>query len=59
MAEKLIKITAGNKEVFEVMKSADGQTVTVRLASNHENKMVFPSSVMGTLINALRDLERP
>ena len=46
-------ITAGNKEVYEVVKSDDGHTVTIRFAKNHEHKFDLPQSVVGTLIKAL------
>jgi hypothetical protein len=55
MAEPLI-ITAGSRPVYEIVKSDDGLTVTIREAQNHEHKIDLISSVIPTLIRMLQKL---
>jgi hypothetical protein len=55
MPETVRVIRAGSHPVYEVVKSEDGLTVTIRSAENHEEKIDLMSSVVGTLINVLQE----
>jgi hypothetical protein len=55
MAEEVRQILAGARAIYEVVRSDDGQTITIRLAENHEDKIELMSSVVGTLIGVLRE----
>jgi len=57
MPEEVHTIYAGSHPVYEVVKSADGLTVTIRLAENHDEKIDLMSSVLGTLIQTLREVQ--
>ena len=48
---------SGRHPVYEVVKSEDGLTVTIRLAENHDEKIDLMSSVIGTLIQTLHEVE--
>ncbi len=56
MPENIEVITAGSHEVYEVVKSEDGLTITIREAGNHDHKIELISSVLPTLIRALKDM---
>lgn len=55
MPEIVRVIYAGSHPVYEVVKSADGLTVTIRLAEHPEEKVELMSSVVGTLIDMLQE----
>ena len=56
MPEEIRPIRAGSNVIYEVVKSDDGQTITIRAAENHDEKIELMSSVVGTLIQVLREL---
>jgi hypothetical protein len=45
MPEEIHVIAAGSRPMYEVVKSADGSTVTIRAAGNHDNNIALTSSV--------------
>lgn len=55
MAEIIRTIYAGRHPIYEVVKSEDGLTVTIRSAENHDHKIDLISSVVGTLIDVLTE----
>ena len=57
MPEIVHQIFAGSHPVYEVVKSADGVTVTIRSAEDHNKKIDLISSVVGTLINTLQKVK--
>jgi hypothetical protein len=57
MPEIVHQIFAGSHPVYEVVKSADGLTVTIRSAEDHNKKIDLISSVVGTLINTLQKVK--
>ena len=59
MPEKVVDIYAGSHSVFQVVKSEDGLTVTIRLTENHDHKIDLISSVVPTLIRVLQDITKP
>ncbi len=57
MPEDIRVITAGRHDVYEVVKSEDGQRLTIREAQNHDHKIELISSVIPTLIQVLREIQ--
>jgi hypothetical protein len=54
MAEQVFVVTAGDRPIYEVVKSEDGHTLTIRSAANHTHAVSMPSSAVHALIGALR-----
>lgn len=59
MAEQTYTITAGSKEVYEVIMSEDGAKLTIRLANNHDRSFDMVGSVLPVLIDTLRQIKLP
>jgi hypothetical protein len=57
MPEIVHQIFAGRHPVYEVVKSADGSTITIRLSEDHTKKIDLIPSVIGTLINTLQKIK--
>ena len=57
MPKEVHTIYAGSHPVYEVVKSEDGLTVTIRLAENRNEKIDLMSSVIGTLIQTLKEVQ--
>jgi hypothetical protein len=56
MPERIEVIHAGSRPVYEIVKSVDGLTITIRLAQHPEQKIDLISSVIPTLIQILSDM---
>lgn len=54
MSEQVFVVEAGTTPVIEVVKSEDGLSLTIRVASNHDRSVTMPSSAVYALISALR-----
>ncbi len=54
MPEKIHTITAGSREVYELVESEDGLYLTIRDAANHDHQIRLTSSVVPILIQALK-----
>jgi hypothetical protein len=58
MAEEILRtITAGSRDVYQIVRAENGNII-LRMAENHDTKIELISSVLGTLIQALRDVEQ-
>jgi hypothetical protein len=55
MAEQVFVVAAGSRPICEIVKSEDGQTLTIRSASNHNQAIAMPSSIVHALIGALQE----
>lgn len=54
MPETVHQIFAGRHPVYDVVKSADGMTITIRMSEDHSKKIDLIPSVVGTLIEVLQ-----
>jgi hypothetical protein len=59
MPEVVRQIFAGSHPVYDIVKSADGLTITIRSSEDHTKKIDLISSVVGTLIKTLQEIEKP
>lgn len=57
MADEIRVITAGSRDVYEVIKSGDGLKVTIRESQNHDHKIELLRSVLPTLIKILQGFQ--
>jgi len=57
MPEIVRQIFAGSRPVYDIVKSEDGLTITIRSSQDHAKKIELISSVVGTVIDALRDIK--
>lgn len=58
MPEIVRQIFAGRHPVYDIVKSADGGTITIRHSEDHTKKIELIASVVGTLINTLQEIEK-
>jgi len=58
MPEIMRQIFAGSHPVYDIVKSADGVTITIRHSEDHTKKIDLISSVVGTLIKTLQEIEK-
>jgi hypothetical protein len=58
MPEIMRQIFAGSHPVYDIVKSADGLTITIRSTEDHSKKIDLISSVVGTLVRTLQEVER-
>ncbi len=54
MPEQVFPVAAGNTPIYEVVKSEDGLTLTIRLVSNPTHGISMPSGAVYALIGALQ-----
>jgi hypothetical protein len=57
MPEIMRQIVAGRHPVYDIVKSADGLTITIRSTEDHSKKIDLISSVVGTLVRSLQEIE--
>jgi hypothetical protein len=57
MPEIVRQILAGRHPVYDIVKSADGLTITIRSTGDHSKKIDLISSVVGTLARTLQEIE--
>jgi len=58
MPEIMRQIFAGSHPVYDIVKSADGLTITIRSTEDHSKKIDLISSVVETLIRTLQEVEK-
>jgi hypothetical protein len=58
MPEIMRQIFAGRHPVYDIVKSADGLTITIRSTEDHSKKIDLISSVVGTLVRTLQEIEK-
>jgi hypothetical protein len=57
MPEQVFVIAPGNTPIYEVVKSEDGLSLTIRSAANHDYAISMPSSAVDVLISALNEFK--
>jgi len=57
MPEIVHQIVAGGHPVYDIVKSEDGLTITIRSSEDHTQKIDLISSVLGKLIATLQKIE--
>jgi hypothetical protein len=58
MPEIMRQIFAGRHPVYDVVKSGDGLTITIRSTEDHSKKIDLIPSVVGTLVRTLQEIEK-
>jgi hypothetical protein len=56
MPERVYTIAAGNRPIYEVVKSENGLNFTIRYAAEPERKFELASSAIPDLIKVLQEL---
>ena len=57
MPETVHQSFAGRHPVYDIVKSEDGLTITIRSSEDHTKKIDLISSVVGTLIDVLQKMK--
>jgi hypothetical protein len=57
MPEIVHHILAGGNPVYDIVKSEDGLTITIRSSDDHTKKIDIISSAVGTLIKTLQEIK--
>jgi hypothetical protein len=58
MPEIIRQVTAGRHPVYDVVKSADGMTITIRSSEDHTKKIDLIPSVVDTLVRILQEVKK-
>ena len=59
MPEIVHQIFVGRHAIYDIVKSEDGLTITIRLSEDHTQKIDLISSIVGTLIDVLQKIKTP
>jgi hypothetical protein len=57
MPEIVHHILVGDNPVYDIVKSEDGLTITIRSSEDHTKKIDIISSAVGTLIKTLQEIK--